>query len=78
MKVIESKNTPRTTKILKVSYGYYVASRKKYPLINLAGLYLKTFNFQIGDRVKVEIAEGTLTITKIKSTTEEQKKLPLV
>ena len=69
---------PGSMKILKVSYGYYIASRKKYPLINLAGLYLATFDFHVGDRVKVEISRGKLVITKIESTEVTQRKLPLV
>ena len=61
------KGTAQSIKILKVSYGFYVSSRKRYPLINLAGLYLATFGFQVGDRVRVEIENGKLTITKIET-----------
>lgn len=60
-----SIQTKQATKILKVSYGYYISTRRKYPLINLAGLYLTAFDFQVGDRVKVEITNRKLTITKI-------------
>lgn len=62
-----NKKIGQSTRILKVSYGYYISSRKKYPLINLAGLYLSAFDFKVGDRVKVEISKGQLLITKIES-----------
>lgn len=66
----KKQDTKQSTKILKVSYGYYISSRKKYPLINLAGLYLATFDFKVGDRVKVEITKGKPLITKIESEKE--------
>lgn len=74
----DSIEVKQATKILKVSYGYYISTRRTYPLINLAGLYLTTFDFQVGDRVKVEMTNRKLTITKIDTSTPGQKQLPLV
>lgn len=40
-------------------------NNKKVPKINLQGLYLKNFNFDVNDQIEIVLSENKITITKL-------------
>ncbi len=47
----------------KVQYGYH-RGPERLPLIRLKGRYLARLGFGVGDRIRVRIYKGKITITK--------------
>ena len=60
---MSNKNTRR----LKVYYGHHGSPYERHPVIRLAGKYLSAWDFKIGDKVEITIAEDQIVITKVKS-----------
>ena len=78
LKMFESKNTNgREVKIgnsispnvktrrLKTQYGNYANSYRRFPVIRLAGHWLSTFNFQIGEVIELQVEKDHIQITKV-------------
>ena len=53
------------TRRLKIQYGNYANSYRRFPAIRLAGHWLSTFNFQIGDVIELQIKKGHIHISKV-------------
>ena len=51
------------TRRLKVYYGHHGKTYKRHPVIRLAGKYLSTLDFKIGDMVEVTVESGRIVIT---------------
>jgi hypothetical protein len=65
METIKNKSSKR---YLKVYYSHRSLSKhrnKRQPLIRLEGVYLSALDFQIGDRIKVQVSRGEIVITKV-------------
>lgn len=58
-----AKQKPR---MLKIQYGEYNGSRRRHPVLRLAGFWLKDFGFAIGDTVELTGADSGLLIKKLK------------
>ena len=55
-------------KVQKVYRGYHKRADYSYvphPIIRLSGFYLSDFDFEIGDKIAVEIENGKIMITKL-------------
>ena len=66
-------SSPRTTSLqplrhLKVYYAYYGNGfNNSYPVIRIAGKYLRSFGFDIGTQVRIDLADSKITISKVAS-----------
>lgn len=49
---------------LKIQYGNYANSYRRFPVIRLAGHWLSNMDFQIGDSIEIKIEKGQLLILK--------------
>ena len=49
---------------LTVYYGFTKRKYRKIPVIRLAGDYLTTIGFKIGDKVSIELETNKVVITK--------------
>jgi len=51
----------------KIYYGHYsnFNGGKFYPVIRVAGIFLRTFGFEINDFVEVIVENGKITIQKV-------------
>lgn len=49
----------------KVYYAFYPNAIKTHPMIRLAGLYLQTFDFNVGDTIEVAVNTGEIRIKKV-------------
>lgn len=65
----DQASVPRTTRTLSVSSSYYdyeVDGRRlnprEVPLLRLRGYWLRQAGFSAGQRVKVHVADGCITI----------------
>ena len=61
-----SHDTKLKPRRLKIQYGEYNGSRRRHPVLRLAGFWLKDFGFAIGDIIKVTGGGGMLNIRKVK------------
>jgi len=61
-----SNDTRRKSRSLKVQYGEYNGSRRRHPVLRLAGFWLKGFGLAIGDTVEITGGDGVLNIRKVK------------
>ena len=53
---------------LKVYYGFSdnrFSESYNYPVIRIAGKYLRTFGFEIGIQVQVDLTDGQIVVRKI-------------
>lgn len=62
---------PKTTtsppsRKLKVHYAYYGNGfNNNYPVIRIAGKYLRSFGFEIGTDLRIDLAADRITISKV-------------
>jgi Toxin SymE, type I toxin-antitoxin system len=50
---------------LKVNYAYYGNGfNNNYPVIRIAGKYLRTFGFEIGSELRIDLEADKITIMK--------------
>ena len=53
---------------LKVYYAYYGNGfNNNYPVIRIAGKYLRSFGFDIGAELRIDLADQKITVTRIGS-----------
>lgn len=51
----------------KVYYAFYPNKITQHPMIRLAGIYLQSFDFNVGDTIEVAVNTGEITIKKVLS-----------
>lgn len=53
---------------LKVYYAYYGNGfNNNYPVIRIAGKYLRSFGFEIGTQLRVDLSDEKITVSKVAS-----------
>lgn len=55
----------KKTRRLKIQYGTYAGRYRRFPVIRLAGHWLRAFDFQIGDFIELHTEKGVLRITTV-------------
>ena len=50
---------------LKIQYGNYANSYRRFAVIRLAGHWLSKFDFHVGDIIHLQIVKGSIGITKV-------------
>lgn len=59
-------NASSATRTLKVRYAYYDHDvQNPYPIIQIAGKYLRSYGFEIGRHVEIHLSAGRITIDLI-------------
>ncbi len=63
---LPTTTTSPPTRKLKVNYAYYANGfNNNYPVIRIAGKYLRSFGFEIGTDVQIDLESNRITISRI-------------
>ncbi len=60
--ILKGKRKLKVYRGFQKRVGY---SFKEHPIIRLSGIYLSDFDFEIGDKIEVEVENGKISITKL-------------
>ena len=72
---MEENQTEPITENRKVYYAHYRNGTRytRFPVIRLAGLFLKDHGFNVGDTLEISFAKNRIVIRKVELKTEEKK-----
>ncbi len=63
---LPTTTTSPPSRILKVCYAYYgTGFNNNYPVIRIAGKYLRSFGFEIGTDLRIDLEADKITISRI-------------
>ena len=65
VKVGDNKSSNLNTRRLKIQYGNYANSYRRFAVIKLAGHWLSDFDFHIGDSIELRPEKGEIRILKV-------------
>ena len=63
-----SDRLAQNSRKLKVYYAFSdnrFSENYNYPVIRIAGKYLRTFGFEIGTQLQVDLTEGQIVVSKV-------------
>lgn len=64
----QATNTKPNSRKLRVYYAFSdnrFTQNYNYPVIRIGGKYLRTFGFEIGTRLQVDLTHGQIVVSKI-------------